>query len=725
MRTVVALLLLLLSSAPALALTGRIVDQRTGKPIANADVSILGLTGSVKTDAQGRFTWKPDPQPPFEILVILPNGTLARPILIEALSAEELTLKIDAAIAEQITVSGAAPSIDTTPAAGMTSVSGRDIEVRVPENLNQVLENVAGVNQVSEGHAAVPAVRGMASGRTLILLDGGRVSSERRVGPSASYLDPAILQGVDVARGPGSVAYGSDAFGGVISVRTRRTEAGDPLHVRFAGTVGTGVPDQRATLEFGKGFSRGGIFVQGHYRDVEDWESPEGEVFNSGWEDRGVLARTTHVAGGGHLSLGWQSDWGADIERPRNNSRTVRFVYPEDTSHRFTANYDLADAGLFGRLSVDGLFGTYTNVTDQERFATATTGRSVDRADVRARDYQVRAVSDRVIGETRLLTGVDVNGRFGLDALDVAESYDLAGGLTARRENLSIEDAERHDAGVFAQLTAAPAAALMLAAGGRFDYVATSNPGGFFPNRSTANSALSGFASATAGPFNSFTMTAQVSRGFRDPVLSDRYFRGPSGRGFITGNPDLEPETSLQFDGALRYTAGSVRAGLNAYHYAINDLIERFGDGDNFFFRNRGQAIIRGLEAELQAVLPAAFAIELTAQIAQGEDADTGAALDSIAPATVTVLLRRQFGTRGFAQARVGWYGEDDTPGPTERAVNGSTLLDAAAGIQLGRHLELRAQGRNLLDETYFASQDVRAVLAAGRSLSASIVIQY
>ena len=43
-------------------------------------------------------------------------------------------------------------------------------------------------------------------------------------------------------------------------------------------------------------------------------------------------------------------------------------------------------------------------------------------------------------------------------------------------------------------------------------------------------------------------MTAQVARGFRDPILSDRFYRGPVGRGFIEGNPDLKPETSLQFD---------------------------------------------------------------------------------------------------------------------------------------------------------------------------------
>ena len=40
------------------------------------------------------------------------------------------------------------------------------------------------------------------------------------------FLDPSVVEGIDVARGPGSVAYGSDALGGVVSVRTRRAEPG-------------------------------------------------------------------------------------------------------------------------------------------------------------------------------------------------------------------------------------------------------------------------------------------------------------------------------------------------------------------------------------------------------------------------------------------------------------------------------------------------------------------
>src|SRR5687767_12948781 len=260
---VVSLLAVLSIAAPAFAFKARVVDQQ-GRPVANATVSILGRTGEAITDGDGRFEWKPDPPPPFEILVIDAGGSYSRPVIITELNAEqELVVTVAPLVSESVMVSGSAPSIETTPAAGATSVSGRDIAVRQPTNLMQAIENVAGVNQVSEGQAAVPAIRGFARGRTLILLDGARVSSERRAGPSATFLDPMVVEGIDVARGPGSVAYGSDAFGGVISVRTRRAEPGSPLRARVSGTVGAGVPEARGSFEVAKGLERGGVDRKG------------------------------------------------------------------------------------------------------------------------------------------------------------------------------------------------------------------------------------------------------------------------------------------------------------------------------------------------------------------------------------------------------------------------------------------------------------------------------
>ena len=725
MRIGLLLVVFVCLSSPALAFRGRVVD-REGKPVPNATVSILGRTGEAITDQDGRFVFQPDPRTPFEVLVIDSAGTYSRPILIETLDpAAELVVTIAPILNESITVSGSAPSIESTPGAATSSLSARDVAIRQPANLMQAIENVAGVNQVSEGQAAVPAIRGLARGRTLILIDGARVSSERRVGASATFLDPSLIEGVDVSRGPGSVAYGSDAFGGVISVRTRRVMPGAPLAVQVSGTVGAGMPELRGAIEIAKGLPSGGVLFAAHAREADDWDSPEGEVFNSGFADRGVMLRAEQKVGPGYLTAGWQSDFGRDIERPRNNSRTVRFYYPHEDSHRLTAGYEARNVMGLQRLAVTAFTGNYDQRTDQDRFPTATTGRSIERADIAANDFHVRSFGEKLAGKSRIEFGVDINGRFGLNAVDDLIQYDLAGNITSTRPNVSIDTAHRVDNGVYASIETAVAPVLVLSGGIRGDYVTTSNTGGYFGDRSTGNGAGSGYASATVGSFGGFSLTAQIARGFRDPVLSDRYYRGPTGRGFITGNPDLNPETSVQLDLGLRYVSPRFRFATFYYHYRINDLIERYQtDTDFFFFRNRGAARVRGWEAEAQASLPGGIALDLAAQVAQGRALDDHAYLDDISPVNIMATVRRQFG-RGFGQLRTAYFGDDDHFGPTERAVPGYTLVDAAAGYQVVKPLELRFQARNLLNQTHYASQDVRAVFAPGRSASLVATVKF
>jgi iron complex outermembrane receptor protein len=713
-------------SSPAFAFRGRVVD-RDGKPVPNATISILGRTGEAITNQDGRFVWQPDPPTPFEILVIDSAGNYSRPILIEALDpTAELVVTIAPILNESVTVSGSAPSIESTPGAATSSLSARDVAVRQPANLMQAIENVAGVNQVSEGQAAVPAIRGLARGRTLILIDGARVSSERRAGASATFLDPSLIEGVDVSRGPGSVAYGSDAFGGVISVRTRRVMPGSPWAFQFSGTVGAGMPERRGAIEVAKGLPAGGVLFAAHVREAGDWDSPEGEVFNSGFGDRGLMVRAEQKAGVGYLTAGWQSDFGRDIERPRNNSRTVRFYYPYEDSHRFTAGYEARNVLGLQRLAVTGFVGRYEQRTDQDRFPTTTTARSIERADVAANDFHVRSFLEKLMGRSRVEFGVDINGRFGLNAIDDLIQFDPADRVASTRPTVSIDTARRVDNGVYASIESAVSPVLVVSGGVRGDYVTTSNAGGHFGDRSTGNGAGSGYASATVGSFGGFSLTAQIARGFRDPVLSDRYYRGPTGRGFITGNPDLNPETSVQLDLGVRYVSQRFRLATFYYQYRINDLIERHEAAtDLFFFRNRGTARVRGFEVEAQATLPGAVAVDLAAQVAEGRALDDAAYLDDISPVNLMATVRRQFGTRGFGQVRAAFYSDDEHFGPTEMAVPGYTLLDAAVGYQVARPLELRIQARNLLNETYFASQDVRAVFAPGRSASLVATVKF
>lgn len=719
-------LLVLLLASPVAALDGVVIDRTSGKPIANAEVSILGLPGVAYTDAEGRFTWKPDPQPPFEVLVILPGGRFMRPSLVQRLPAEGVVRIEVAPLAEEaITVVGSAPSIESTPGAGTATLSRGQVLERQPANLTDAVETIAGVSVVSEGQASVPAIRGLARGRTLIMIDGARVSTERRVGPSATFLDPFSLDSVEVSRGPGSVAYGSDAFGGVIYARTRRVVPGAPLAFRVRGAVGAGVPEQQVGAEISKGFETGGVIAQATYRNAEDYRSPEGEVFNSGWSGSGLLLRGDRIVGTGLLTAGWQSDFGRDIERPRNNSTTTRFFYPTEDSHRFTTSYEINQAGPFDHVDVTAFLGTYSQITDQDRFATETRPRSVERADVSSKDYQVRARAESLAGPAKLTAGVDVNGRFGLHALDIIEAYDLSGALVTTTENVSVDSARRTDVGLFGQVEAPLGTSLAAAAGLRGDWVGTTNVGGYFGDHSTSNGAASGFLSLTAAVAPGLSVTGQVSRGFRDPTLSDRYYRGPTGRGFITGNPDLKSETSLQFDAGVRWTAARYRLAFYAFEYRISDLVERYQtEPDFYYFRNRGRARIRGMELEFQSDLPHDVSLELTGQIQRGLSLDDDQPLDDISTDTIAVQLRKGI-ARGFVQGRVGVYATDDHPGPSEQVVGAHTLVDVMAGYPLTANLDLRVVARNLLDQAYLLSPDPRAVLASGASILASLTVGF
>ncbi len=724
--------ILVLATLPAAAappqLEARVIDKATGQPIAGAEVTILGYPGERFTNAEGRFTWQPAPPPPFEVLVILPGGQFMKPVLVERLPANgPLEIAVEGLLNESITVAATvAPNIEVTPGAGTTLLTGGEIAARAPANVAQALENVPGVSTVSEGKAAVPVIRGFAGGRTLILIDGARVTSERRVGPSATFLDPFSLDSVEVSRGPGSVAYGSDAFGGVISARTRRVAPRSPLQFRALATLGAGTPELRGAFEMSKGVERGGILFQVHARRFEDYRSPDGEVFNSGSRDQGFLARVEHALGPGTFSIGLQSDFGRDVERPRNNSRTVRFYYPEEDSHRLTTGYELRKFSGFERVVMTGFFGTSTVVTDQDRFATATAPRSIERSDIRAKDFHVRVLAEKTVATAHVEFGTDINGRFDLHALEDRVTFAASGTELGVDSTVSVDDAHRTDTGVFASVQVPVTTRVLIAAGVRGDRVAAENRGGYFGDRSTAQAAGSGYLSATLGSFGGFSFTAQAARGFRDPTLSDRYFRGPSGRGFITGNPDLDPETSTQFDGAVRFTAGRYRAAVYVFHYRIHDLVERFETTrDFFFFRNRGRAEMSGVELESQIDLGGGVSLEIASQLTRGEALDDGAPLDAVPPESLSLQVRKQLGTRGFVQARTALHARDERPGPTERITPGYALVDLAGGWTIRDGLELRLLGRNVLDQPYLASADTRTVLAPGASILATVSARF
>lgn len=659
--------------------------------MAGAQISVVQQSGSSRTDAEGRFTIAPDPRLPATLIIIGSRGEIYPPIYLERAAGE---LRIEPAYRETLTVStGAAPNIEGTPAAAPGVVGAEEIEQRKPAHVVEAIATTPGVSIRGEGAAAVPVVRGLAGGRTLLLVDDARIVAERRAGPSATFIDPLTLGSIEVSRGPGSVAYGSDALGGVVHLRPRDPIPGSP-DVRYdVWSAFGGTPAQSAAVEASSDLFGGAFLASLHARAAGDAYDADGDrIENSQYRDRGALLRFVRDTSWGRVRTGFMTSNARDVGAPSSTGEPT--YYPDERATLATFALDTNSIALRASL------GAYSITTTRER----TTG--VESTAVKARDASLRLSHERTGERSRFLSGADFVTRFDLTASG------------------SIENASKTDAGVFASWDGRVTSLLQLAGGARADAIATRNRGGYFGDRETGDFALSGFGAATLGPFVSvphgnLTATVQIASGYREPVLSDRYFRGISGRGFITGNPELEAERSTQFDAGIRWTKGVSRAALFVYEYRIRNLVERYRDGRDFAFRNRGEGEVRGIEAELATRLRNHFEVQVGAAVARGE-AETGDALDDIAPPTLHASLRWA-APRASAFVTASAFMRDDEPGPVEVERPGYVEVDAGTGWRISPWFEVRLVLRNLTNVQRFGSADETAAFAPGRSLMIGI----
>jgi len=129
----------------------------------------------------------------------------------------------------------------------VNTLSNQDIKEMNPRTTPDALTAVNGVfvQKTNQGGGS-PFVRGVTGNQTLILIDGIRLNNSIfRYGPNQylNTIDPFIIERIEVAKGTGSVQYGTDAIGGVVHILTREPEfKGDNggLHGRVIGKFMTG-----------------------------------------------------------------------------------------------------------------------------------------------------------------------------------------------------------------------------------------------------------------------------------------------------------------------------------------------------------------------------------------------------------------------------------------------------------------------------------------------------
>jgi len=282
-------------------LTGTIRDQN-GAVVADAQVQVLNLASGrlfkTKTDSSARYQFTDLPAGPYQVSVASEGFTVAtRSIALrrEGSYVEEFELT-PGLIESDITVTagkGSARIAGETPQI-ITIVDASQIEERRPSSTLRAIEKAPNLTPVIANPALErPRLRGLASNRLLIILDGERLNNMRSdptSGVSPSIVDVTQLESAEVLSGAGSSLYGSDAMAGVINLITAgpsHSDHGQNLGLRFYGDLHTNGLFRRggATINWSRPKLAlrlsGSLFREDNY-DSGDQSIPVAEVVRLG-----------------------------------------------------------------------------------------------------------------------------------------------------------------------------------------------------------------------------------------------------------------------------------------------------------------------------------------------------------------------------------------------------------------------------------------------------------
>src|SRR5216117_1039648 len=260
--SVFSLLLLALFSASAFAqgrrISGRVTDEGSGEPLANASVSVVGTALGTYTDDQGRFSvTAPDNGP--ATLRVRRIGYLQKSVAVPAgVTESNIGLARDILQLETQVVTGTATTVSLANAANDITVINSEKLHRVPaQTIDYALQGkipgalvtqnsgapgggvqvqLRGVSTINSAFQPIYVIDGIivdnssiANGLNAITAAaGGNFGSSQdvRVNRTAD-INPNDIESIQILKGPSTSAiYGSRGTNGVIVITTKQGQAG-------------------------------------------------------------------------------------------------------------------------------------------------------------------------------------------------------------------------------------------------------------------------------------------------------------------------------------------------------------------------------------------------------------------------------------------------------------------------------------------------------------------
>lgn len=238
--------------------------------------------------------------------------------------------------------------------ASVSHVDRKQLERRMAASPSDLLFGVPGVALQSDANrtSSSVSIRGLQDfGRVAVILDGARQDFQRsgHGTQSSFWIDPELIQRIDVIRGPVANTYGSGAIGGVVMIDSKDADdflrdgetwaasatAGYETNGRGWTTSGTGA------YRFSDSFDVLGNIV---WRDYDNYKDGNGDIQD--WTSfeilSGMLKTTIRPTELSELKLGWigaHDEWTVNA-----NDEDVPVPSDLETNQNtFTARYNIKD----------------------------------------------------------------------------------------------------------------------------------------------------------------------------------------------------------------------------------------------------------------------------------------------------------------------------------------------------------------------------------------------
>lgn len=447
------------------------------------------------------------------------------------------------------------------------------------KDLGDVLRGSVGVNVVS-GNAGRNSlyVRGMDETYVLMLVNGKRVSSSNGLWRGGNFDITAIpidaISRVEIVRGPMSALYGSDAVGGVINVITKApTEDWQlTLDAEYSQMQeGDGGDRQRYNVfTSGKLTDSLGLMLTAESAEQDLWQLPEITPTFDTIEERKTKklysALTWQLADNQTLDFDYQYDkdkvplttYAEKSKREQQIERnTFGLTHKADWQWGQTQlEANLEDSKLYdynSRYSLQLPLGRH--IDEKNTSFKATSFFSLWQQDFTlGGEYHKTEVEDPVQYPTTQGDSVDQYSLFAQDEIDFLDDWTLT--LGAR-----YEDNEKYDNNL--------------------------SPRVYIVYRAT----------------DKLTFKGGVGTAFRAPALfeSSPTFASVScgGACSVVGNPDLDPETSVNYEFSVLMSDNTWDISATAYHNKVKDLItvstwDRVSPSRTYY--NESEVTLQGIE---------------------------------------------------------------------------------------------------------------------------------